>query len=87
MPFVYMLQCRDHSFYTGWTTDLERRIQAHQDGKGARYTRSRRPVTLIYVEEYPTKTECLRREAALKKLTHQQKKALWEAQRVSQEKD
>ncbi len=81
MPFVYILQCQDGSFYTGWTMHLERRIAAHQSGKGARYTRSRRPVILVYSEEYPTKNACLRREAAIKKLTHQQKMALWQSKK------
>ena len=76
MPYVYMLSCRDGSFYAGWTTDVEKRLAAHQSGRGAKYTRSRLPVELAYVEELPGKNECLQREAALKKLPHAEKSAL-----------
>ncbi len=76
MPYVYMLSCRDGSFYSGWTTDVEKRLQTHQSGRGAKYTRSRLPVELAYVEELPTETACRQREAALKKLTHEEKSSL-----------
>lgn len=77
--FVYLLRCRDGTLYCGSTNNLERRVKAHNSGKGAKYTRARRPVSLVYSEELPSKSEALRREAALKKLTRQQKLALIES--------
>lgn len=71
--FVYMLRCADGSLYTGCTDNIERRIATHQKGKGAKYTRSRLPVILVYQEEVPNKSEALRREIAIKKLTRLQK--------------
>lgn len=76
MNYTYVLQCADGSFYTGWTTHLEQRIAAHNRGTGAKYTRSRRPVTLYYYEQWPSKQEAMRREWAIKQLTHQQKAQL-----------
>lgn len=74
--FVYVLRCADGTLYTGWTNDLEKRVKAHNDGRGAKYTHARRPVTLVYSEALPTKAAALRREAAVKKLTRAQKLAL-----------
>ncbi len=74
--YVYIVLCGDGSYYTGWTTNLEKRVRVHNQGKGAKYTRSRLPVKLLYSEEYAEKGEALRREAAIKKLTHQQKAKL-----------
>lgn len=74
--YVYILSCADGTFYTGWTTHLERRVKVHNQGKGAKYTRSRLPVKLLYWEEYSDKGEALRREAAIKKLTRRQKEEL-----------
>ena len=74
--YVYILSCGDGTFYTGWTTDLEKRVKVHNQGKGAKYTRSRLPVKLLYSEEYSEKGEALRREAAIKKLTRRQKEKL-----------
>ena len=71
--YTYLLTCRDGSFYCGWTNHLEKRVEAHNAGKGAKYTKSRRPVILVYYEEYETKSEALRREAAIKKLSRQEK--------------
>lgn len=71
--FVYMLRCADGTLYTGWTNDLTRRVQAHQSGKGAKYTRSRRPITLVYWEQIPDKRTALRREAAVKQLPRAEK--------------
>ena len=68
-----MLRCRDGSLYTGWTNHLAERVAAHQAGRGAKYTKSRRPVIFVYYEEYETKSEALRREAAIKKLSRQEK--------------
>ena len=73
MNWVYMLRCGDGSLYTGWTNALERRVQTHAAGRGARYTRSRLPVELVYAEILPTKSEALRREAALKRLHRAEK--------------
>lgn len=74
--YVYMLQCRDGSLYTGCTDDVERRLAVHNSGKGAKYTRSRLPVTLVYQEAVPDKSAALRREAAIKRLTRSRKLAL-----------
>ncbi len=74
--FIYIAECRDGSWYTGWTTDLERRMEAHNSGRGAKYTKSRRPVRLIYWEEYPTENEARRREYAIKQLSRQEKEKL-----------
>ena len=71
--FVYMLRCRDESLYTGCTDNLSRRLAVHQSGKGAKYTRSRLPVTLTYWEEVADKSSALRREAAIKKLSRREK--------------
>ena len=74
--YVYMLRCGDGSLYTGSTGDVSRRVIVHQSGKGAKYTRSRLPVELVYQEELPDRSAALRREAAMKKLTRGQKLAL-----------
>jgi len=73
---VYILRCSDNSLYTGCTDNVARRLTAHQGGKGAKYTRSRLPVMLVYKEEQPDKSAALRREAAIKRLTREQKLAL-----------
>lgn len=78
---VYILRCGDGTLYTGCTNDLSRRLKAHQSGKGAKYTRSRPPVTLVYQEEAADKSAALRREIALKRLTRQEKLVLVEGQR------
>ena len=74
--YVYLLRCRDRTFYTGWTTDLDRRIARHQAGTGARYTRSRLPVELVYAERLSDCREARRREWTLRRLSHHQKAAL-----------
>ena len=76
--FVYMLRCGDGTLYTGYTDDVQRRLKAHQSGKGAKYTRSRPPVELVYREELPDKSAALRREAAIKKMTRAEKLKLLE---------
>jgi len=81
--FVYMLECADGTYYTGWTNNLEKRLAAHNDGSGARYTRGRLPVRIIYVEELSTRQEAQSREAAIKALTRQQKAALKEKRAVA----
>jgi putative endonuclease len=74
--FVYILRCRDGTLYTGVTVDLERRLAAHRLGVGAKYTRSRRPVTLAYHERQPDRSRALKREAALRRLGRAAKLAL-----------
>lgn len=73
MSWVYMLECRDGSLYTGWTNDLDARVRAHARGRGAKYTRSRLPVRLVYAEECGGKSDALRREAAIKALPRAEK--------------
>lgn len=73
LNYVYILSCRDKSLYTGWTNNLEKRLKAHNDGKGAKYTRGRTPCHLVYHEEYNTRSEALKRESAIKKLSREQK--------------
>jgi putative endonuclease len=74
--FCYMLECADGTYYTGWTTDPARRERQHNRGTGARYTRTRGPVRLVYIEPQADRRTALLRELALKKLTHAQKRAL-----------
>ena len=75
--FVYMLECSDKTLYTGWTRDVERRVEEHNSSKaGARYTRSRRPVKLVYVECCSSTSEAMKREAAIKAMSRQEKMQL-----------
>lgn len=76
MYYVYILQCADGTLYTGSTNDPQRRLKVHNSGEGAKYTRSRLPVKLVYQEEQESWNAALRREAAIKKLTRAQKKTL-----------
>jgi len=76
MFYAYLVRCADGSYYAGWSNNLEERLAAHNAGRGARYTRSRRPVILVYHEICPTESAASRREAALKKLTHAAKARL-----------
>lgn len=78
MNYTYIVECKDGTLYTGWTTDLERRMKAHNLGKGAKYTRSRLPVVLRYYESFETKQEAMRREYEIKQLTRKEKKKLLE---------
>ena len=78
MNYTYLLRCSDGSLYCGWTNHLEERINAHNAGKGAKYTKSRRPVELVYYEEFPTKEEAMSREYAIKHLNRTQKLKLTE---------
>ena len=71
--FVYMLKCVDGSFYLGSTDDVEKRFRVHLNGKGARYTRSHKPIKIVYREKLSDKSSALKREAELKKLSHVQK--------------
>ena len=86
MNYTYMLQCGDWSLYTGWTNDPARRLAVHQAGRGGKYTRSRLPVELVWLEEWPTKEEAMAREWAVKQLTRRQKLALVEAYKKSRKK-
>ena len=74
--YVYVLRCGDGSLYTGWTNDLEQRLAAHQSGKGAKYTRGRLPIEMVYFEEMPDKSAALKRENELKKLKKTEKELL-----------
>lgn len=74
--YCYLLECADGTFYAGWTTDPPRRLRQHNAGVGARYTRSRRPVRLVYVEACSDRAAAMRRERALKRLSHQEKRQL-----------
>lgn len=71
--FTYILRCADGTLYTGWTNDLKKRLQAHNNGTGAKYTRTRRPVELLYFEAFPTKEEAMRREWKIKQMTRVEK--------------
>ncbi len=71
--WVYMVECRDGTFYTGWCYDVAARLARHNAGRGARYTRGRRPVALRWCERQPTRAAAMRREAALKRLTRAKK--------------
>lgn len=74
--YVYMLRCRDGSLYTGYTDDVQRRLRIHNSGKGAKYTRSRLPVILVYQEELPDKSAALKREIAIKQMRKPEKESL-----------
>ena len=74
--WVYILRCGDGTLYTGCTNDLRRRLAVHNAGKGAKYTRSRLPVSLVYWESLPDKSSALRRESAIKRLSRAQKLSL-----------
>ena len=73
MNYTYILKCADETLYCGWTNDLEKRVKAHNEGKGAKYTRSRLPVELVYFETFETQIEAQRREYQIKKLPRQKK--------------
>ena len=76
MNYVYLLRCADGSLYCGWTTDLEVRLAAHSSGRGAKYTRSRLPVELVYTEEYEDRHEALSREWHIKRMSRAEKEKL-----------
>ena len=75
--FCYILECSDGTYYTGWTTDPERRVSQHNRGVGARYTKTRRPVKLVYLEEQSDKITALKRERAIKALPRKKKMELF----------
>lgn len=73
MNYTYILSCGDGTLYTGWTNDLDRRLAAHNAGRGGKYTRTRLPVTLVYREEFDTKEQAMSREWEIKQLTRDEK--------------
>jgi putative endonuclease len=76
MPFVYIVRCADNTLYTGWALDVTKRVAMHNAGRGAKYTRTRRPVKLIYSEELPTRAAAMKREAQIKRYPRAKKLAL-----------
>jgi putative endonuclease len=74
--FCYIVECADGSYYTGWTTDPQRRLRTHNSGRGARYTRSHRPVRLVYVEEQPDRGSAMKREMQIKRMKREGKAKL-----------
>lgn len=74
--YVYILKCHDNTYYTGWTTDLLRRLKKHNNGTGAKYTRCRRPVKLVYYETFLDRGIALKREYQIKQLSRKQKEQL-----------
>lgn len=82
MNYTYIVECDDGSLYTGWTNDLEKRIKAHNAGKGAKYTKSRLPVKLVYSEIFETKEDAMSREYAIKQLSRKEKLLLIEQGKI-----
>ncbi|WP_142415480.1 GIY-YIG nuclease family protein [Hathewaya massiliensis] len=76
MCYVYILKCSDDTLYTGWTNNLQKRIETHSRGKGAKYTRARLPVNLVYFEEYEDKISAQKREYSIKKMSRKEKLTL-----------
>lgn len=73
MHWVYIVECKDGTLYTGWTTDIEKRLEKHNQGKGAKYTRSRAPVVLKHLEEFTSRQEAMQREWFIKSLVREEK--------------
>lgn len=81
MNYTYIVKCKDGTYYTGWTNNLEKRIADHNAGRGAKYTKTRFPVTLVYYEEFGSKQEAMKREYAIKQMKREEKRKLidsWE---------
>ena len=76
MNYTYILECKDGTLYTGWTNNLEKRVKDHNEGIGAKYTKARRPVSLVYYEEFESKEEAMKRECAIKKMKRSEKEIL-----------
>lgn len=74
--YCYILECSDGTFYTGWTTDPQRRVKQHNKGSGAKYTSTRRPVKLVYLEVQPSRTDAMKRELAIKRMKRAQKEKM-----------
>jgi putative endonuclease len=85
LSYCYIVECSDGSFYTGWTVDVQRRVKEHNAGRGARYTRARRPVQLAYTEKLPSIRAAMHRERAIKRLSHDQKRDLIETNNKTDE--
>ncbi len=85
--YTYMVRCQEGSLYTGWTNNLEKRVKSHNEGKGAKYTRNRRPVELVYAEVHETKQEAMSREAKIKRFTKKEKEELTEEYQRSKKSD
>lgn len=83
MCYTYILECADHTLYTGWTNNLPKRLQAHQSGRGAKYTRFRLPVQLVYVEKFNDKVTAQRREYQIKQMSRAKKLQLIAEQRAN----
>ncbi len=75
--YCYIVECADGTYYTGWTTDPERRVKTHNAGRGAKYTRTRRPVKLVYLEPQKDRTSAMKRERAIKLMTRERKQKLF----------
>lgn len=73
MNYTYIVECSDGTLYTGWTTDVQKRVSTHNSGKGAKYTRGRVPVKLVYQEQFDTRSEAMKREYAIKQLSRSEK--------------
>jgi putative endonuclease len=84
MPFVYIVRCSDGTLYTGWAVDVAARVKAHNAGRGAKYTRMRLPVKLVYSEELPTRAEAMKRERQIKRYPRAKKLALSRRKRKTQ---
>ena len=82
MNYTYIVECADGTLYCGWTNDLDRRMSEHNSGKGAKYTKSRRPVKLVYFESFDTKEEAMSREWHIKQLSREKKLAIISSQPV-----
>ena len=76
--YTYLLRCADGTFYSGWTNHLKERVRIHNEGRGAKYTKGRRPVELVYYEEFATRQEAMKREWAIKRLSRKDKQLLIE---------
>ena len=75
--YCYIVECADGTYYTGWAIDPEKRVQVHNKGRGAKYTKMRLPVKLVYVEEQPDRSTAMKRERAIKKMTREKKQELF----------
>jgi len=84
--YLYILRCKDDTLYTGITTDVEKRLEAHRSGKGAKYTRGRSPLELVYRESCGSHSEALKRELEIKALSRQEKQQIIAGQRILPEK-
>jgi len=76
VPYVYILKCNDNTYYTGYTVDIKRRLEEHQQGLASKYTRGRTPVELVYLETHATKSDAMKRECQIKKLNKAEKQRL-----------